>query len=440
MADRTAAATPYSSALKILLALTAANLMGYAARNALFSAYADLRLRFFVDDADLGLLTTAFMAGQALITVPVGWAGDRFGRKPVIVAGLALAGAAGCLGAFSTGISMLAATRALVGIGCASIVPIANSILSQLFDGPKKASRIAVFNVGMFVGGGLGFAIGATPGYPWVLLMVGIPTLGLALVISRLIIPPVDAAAISLTAMTAARAALAMPAISGKNPLGLVRYAWAVLREASRGAALVLRRPAMRWLVASATVMAFSAGGLQAWLVEFLKREKHMTEGQANGLLMTAMVGALAGVVIGARVGDRWRARERAGLPKTIALALTMATPMLALSIMIPPGPGLYVTAVVGMFFLSWYHAPLAATVDDLVPAEQSVTAQAVTVFGMHLFGTAPASWVVGIISKRHNLTTAMWLPVVAIAVATVLMLITARAMRLAATNSGSPG
>lgn len=109
-----------------------------------------------------------------------------------------------------------------------------------------------------------------------------------------------------------------------------------------------------------------------------------MTEGQANGLLITAMFGALAGVVVGARVGDRWRARARAGLAKTISLALALVAPMLALCIE-SAGPGLSIAAVIGMFFLSWYHAPLAATVDDLVPAEQSVTAQAVVVFAMHL-------------------------------------------------------
>ena len=430
MADRPASTTHFSSAIMILLALTAANVMGYAARNALFSAYADLRVRFLVDDADLGLLTTAFMAGQALVTVPVGWAGDRFGRKPVLVAGVALAGLAGCFGAFSTGAAMLAATRALVGIGCASIVPIANSILSQLFDGPKKASRIAVFNVGMFVGGGLGFAGGASPGYPWVLLIIGVPTLGVALVISRLRIPVAAAVDNASPTITMARVGAEIPKLSGKQPLRPLRYVWTAVVEAAQGAARVLRLPAVPWLVASATVMAFAAGGLQSWLVEFLKREKHMTEGQANGLLITAMFGALAGVVVGARVGDRWRARARAGLAKTIALALALAAPMLALCIVIPPGPGLSIAAVIGMFFLSWYHAPLAATVDDLVPAEQSVTAQAVVVFAMHLLGTAPASWVVGLMSKRHNLTSAMWLPVTSIAVAAVLMLITARVMR----------
>ncbi len=405
MADSLVTPTRYRGAIQILIALTLANLLGYAARNALFSAYADLRLRFPVDDADLGLLTTAFMLGQAIITVPVGWAGDRFGRKPVIAAGLAMAGAAGLAGALSNGLLMLVISRVFVGVGCAVIVPISNSVLSQLFDGPQKASRIAVFNLGMFVGGGVGFALGATPGYPTVLLLIGAPTIALALYLSRLAIPAVDVHA---------------------DAQPLARGIGAVFIGVGR----VMRRPALPWLLAAATAMSFAAGGLQAWLVEFLKREKHLTEKQAQGLLAAALVAGLAGVIVGARVGDRWRRSARAGRVTSIALAMGLAAPMLAVCIVIPPGPGLYIGGVVGMFFLSWYHAPLAATVHDLVPPEQSVMAQAVVIFAMHSIGTAPASWIVGIISKYNNLTFAMWVPTSAIAVAALLMMVTARVMR----------
>jgi len=64
------------------------------------------------------------------------------------------------------------------------------------------------------------------------------------------------------------------------------------------------------------------------------------------------------------------------------------------------------------------------------VPPEQSVMAQAVVIFAMHSIGTAPASWIVGIISKYNNLTFAMWVPTSAIAVAALLMMVTARVMR----------
>jgi MFS family permease len=176
----------------VLAALTCANFFGYASRNALFSGYADLRLRWTVTESDIGLIGTAFMAGQALATLPFGWAGDRFRRQRVIMVGLLIAGVAsvaGSIGPLAGRFDMLLLTRALVGVGTAAIVPVANSILNQLFDGPRKASKIAVFNVGLFLGGAAGFVGGGSPGYPIILLLTGAPMIAIALWVGALDIP-----------------------------------------------------------------------------------------------------------------------------------------------------------------------------------------------------------------------------------------------------------
>ena len=82
-----------------VLALT--NLVGYAARNGLFTVYPDLRDRFGLQDAKLGLLTTAFIVPHALATLPFGWGGDRYDRRRVIALGMLLASLAGAAGALA---------------------------------------------------------------------------------------------------------------------------------------------------------------------------------------------------------------------------------------------------------------------------------------------------------------------------------------------------
>src|SRR5438067_12232756 len=89
-----------------VLALT--NLLGYAARNGLFTVYPDLRDQFGLHDAKLGLLTTAFIVPHALATLPFGWAGDRYDRRRVIALGLLLASVAGALGALAGPVPTLA--------------------------------------------------------------------------------------------------------------------------------------------------------------------------------------------------------------------------------------------------------------------------------------------------------------------------------------------
>ena len=63
---------------------------------------------------------------------------------------------------------------------------------------------------------------------------------------------------------------------------------------------------------------------------------------------------------------------------------------------MLPAGLGLDVIGVATLFFISWYHAPMAATVDDLAPPRLAVAAQGLVIFTMHILGTAPSSWIVG--------------------------------------------
>src|SRR5262245_13340633 len=162
--------------LHILAVLTMTNLVAYAARNALFVVFPDLHQRFGIDDAEFGLLQTVFMLPHAAATLLFGWAGDRYDRRRVIMAGVVPAGLAGgarlaaAAGATAHGYWDLAASRACVGLGTAAVVPVANSILGEIFEGPHKASRLSIFNLGLFLGGVAGFAVGTALGFPVVVV------------------------------------------------------------------------------------------------------------------------------------------------------------------------------------------------------------------------------------------------------------------------------
>jgi predicted MFS family arabinose efflux permease len=177
--------------------------------------------------------------------------------------------------------------------------------------------------------------------------------------------------------------------------------------------------------------MAFAAGGYTAWLKEFLTREKHMTDAEATFMLVLVLFGGLTGILVGGRVADRLRVRLASGRLWTIARiahgivsVIPLAIPCAILAIELPPGAMLYAAGVATMFFISWYHAPMAASVDDLAPPGKRVAAQGLVIFTMHMLGTAPSSWVLGEVSERSSLSLAMWVPTVALAVAALCMAI----------------
>jgi MFS family permease len=397
---------PAGSRTQILVVLALANLVSYAARNALFAVYPDLHTRLHIDDAQIGLLQTVFMIPHAAATLPFGWAGDRYDRRRVIIAGVLLASIAGAAGALGHSYGGLALSRACVGLGTAAVVPVANSILAQIFEGPHKASRLSIFNLGLFLGGVTGFAAGIAFGFPLVVIALAAPGIVLAGLIGGLPVP---------------EHAEPPPTIPWWRYL-----AQFVTRFAGEARSL-LRIRTLRWVMASTTAMAFAAGGYSAWLKEFLTRDKHMTESQATTLLSLALCGGLSGIVVGGRIADRMRARLASGRLWTIVIGMTLTVPCAILSIELPKGPALYAVGIATLFFISWYHAPMAASVDDLAPSGRSVAAQGLVIFTMHMLGTAPSSWVIGEFSERSTLHVAMWVPTIALAVAALCMVIATR-------------
>ncbi|MEO8553854.1 MAG: MFS transporter [Kofleriaceae bacterium] len=395
---------PRATKSRVILAwLALANLVAYAARNSLFATYEDLRVRFALHDAKLGLLATAFLVPHAAATLVFGWAGDRFDRRRVIAVGMVFASIAGALGAFAHDTTTLVISRAALGLGTASVVPVANSILGQLYDGPKKASRMAIFNLGLLFGGAAGFFAGKQFGFPDVVVVLAIPGIVVALGLVMLTIPE--------------HPGLPDPGTSLSQNLGGF---W-------ESAKLLLRIPTLRWLMLGTTAMAFAAGGYNAWLIDFLERDKGMSKGAATNVLTVALVGAVIGVVAGGQIGDYLKTKTPTGRLWTIALGMTLALPFIAICLEIEPGPMLYVAGVANLFFMFWYHAPIAVTVDDVAAATLAVAAQGLVIFTMHLFGTAPSSWILGLISDHSSLYTAMWVPTGFIVVAILAMVAATR-------------
>lgn len=390
----------------ILAWLAIANLVAYAARNSLFAAYEDLRERFQLHDAKLGLLATAFLLPHAIATLVFGWAGDRFDRRRVIASGMIFASIAGALGALAYDTTTLVLSRAALGLGTASVVPIANSIIGQLYDGPRKSSRMAIFNLGLLFGGAAGFFAGKQFGFPNVVIVLAIPGVLVALGIMMLVIPE--------------HPGLPDPGTSLSQNLGGF---WASAKQ-------LLRIPTLRWLMLGTTMMAFAAGGYNAWLIDFLERDKGMTPTAATNLLSVALVGAVLGVVAGGQIGDYLRTKTPTGRLWTIALGMTLALPCIAVCLEIQPGIALYVAGVANLFFMFWYHAPIAVSVDDVAPPALAVAAQGLVIFTMHLLGTAPSSWVLGVISDHTSIYTAMWVPVGFVVVSAVAMVMATRTYR----------
>ncbi|MER6046673.1 MFS transporter [Streptomyces sp. NPDC001793] len=100
-----------------------------------------------------------FAVGSLLVTF--GNLGDRYGRLRLLMVGTTVFGLASAASAFASSPELLIASRALMGIAGATLLPSALAVLSELFNDPKRrAQAIGIFAAAFAAG----FAIGPLAG------------------------------------------------------------------------------------------------------------------------------------------------------------------------------------------------------------------------------------------------------------------------------------
>jgi MFS family permease len=95
---------------------------------------------FGVSEAAVGLLISAYTAPPVLLIPVVGVLADRFGRKPMMLAGVLLFGIGGTGIAFTTDFRVALALRLLQGVGFAGLTPMVITSIGDLYTGTREAT------------------------------------------------------------------------------------------------------------------------------------------------------------------------------------------------------------------------------------------------------------------------------------------------------------
>ena len=121
----------------------------------------DIKADLGLTDAHMGFLFgTAFAMFYAIFGIPLGRLADMWVRKNMIAIGLFFWSVMTALSGISKGFYSLAAFRIGVGIGESSASPAAFSMLSDYFPPRLRATAVAVYSSGVYIGAGVGMLIG----------------------------------------------------------------------------------------------------------------------------------------------------------------------------------------------------------------------------------------------------------------------------------------
>jgi len=409
---------PSKGLTRSLAILLAINVLNFYDRQVLGALLEPIRKEFGLTDTQLGALGTWPIVIYALVGLPLGRLADSSSRKRLLAAGVLVWTSLTGLGGLAGSYAVLLFSRLGVFIGEATCAPAATSWIGDLFPPEQRSRALAIFMLGVPVGGALSYAISGPAAQAW-----------------------------------GWRAALAIAAL----PALLLVPALLTLREPARGASeasaakpqggvlSILRIPTMWWIIASGALVNFNLYALATFFPAFLTRYHKLSVAQA-GLWAGfgyAVAGILGGLGAGAW-GDRAiRSRSSGRLLSAAAFALA-AAPVALIGIGQPAGAAAASIALIMSAYglLNTYYGLVYSSIHDIVAPALRGTAMAVYFLAMYLCGAsfgplltgrlsdylahlaahAPASAQVGEAFRATGLHQAMYaIPVLSVALALVL-------------------
>ncbi|HVM54082.1 MAG TPA: MFS transporter [Acidimicrobiales bacterium] len=353
---------------------------------------------FGITDAQVGLLLSAFVLVNGLITVPAGYLADRWNRTRTIGHTVMAWSGITALTAAAPNYASLVAVRSALGFGQAVTEPAAASLLADYYPAHRRGRAFSIQQCLVFVGFGLGIGfgglVGNTIGWRWAFLIVGSPSIVFGLLMYRLKEPARG---------HGERLHLGLhdhqPEAELRTPLfehGIGTF----LREMAEGLRQDLRTiwgiTTMRYALVGISTLLFTITAVGAALPQFYTRQLGVQEGQAEAYLGALVIlGGLPGVLLGGRFADRYANRIAGARMAIPAYCILVGISFFTASWLVRSFPVAYGLQLVGFFITVMSVPALRAGLADAVPANLRGAGFGAFNLASVLFGQAAAPLVV---------------------------------------------
>jgi len=366
--------------LGTFLLLLALNLLNYIDRYILPGEVSLIQREFHSTDQQIGKLTTAFFVCYMIAAPLTGWLGDRFPRKPLIIAGATFWSLATLATFWVHDYTTLYIRHAIVGVGEATFGIFAPAVISDFYPERERNRILSIFYIAIPVGAALGYLAGGQMGPLW----------GWRTPFLICAIPGVLVASLYL--------------FIGKEP---VRGACDHLRSTPHRATFfgLFSNPAYLTATFGLATLTFAMGGISSWMPEFLRRSVGFSVGHSSQIVgAITVIDGLAGTLIGGWIAQRWLRTNHRALYLLSFWSVALTIPFGALVFFGPRAwavPSLFAAE----FFLFLNTGPLNTAIVNSVSAQVRATAVGLNLFIIHCFGDAPSPLIIGAISDRSNLS-----------------------------------
>ena len=359
--------------------LFAINVLNYTDRFVLPAVASSIKLEFSLSDTQVGLLGTAFLLVYAIAALPAGTFADRYRRTTLIGWGVAFWSVATLLTGITQNFAQLFGVRALLGIGEATYFPPSTTLLADAYSQRGRARMMSWWGtttpLGVFLGFGIGGAVGGLFGWRSAFYVTAIPGLILAVLITLLRNPTRGASEV-LTNQD-----------DGSSPLRVVVQ--------------LLSVRTLSTAILAQALSFFVLGGVSFWVPTYLALYFQQNATQA-GILSGAVIvlGAGLGTIGGGYLADLLLGRGYASARLLVPAAGFLASaPFIAAALQAATLPTFLILMFFAAGFLQASSGPLSALSQDVIVPARRARAVAISLLLTHLLGDAFAPFAIGSLS-----------------------------------------
>ncbi|HIF95099.1 MAG: MFS transporter [Myxococcales bacterium] len=340
-----------------------------------------IKEEFQVSDTALGFLSgIAFAALYTIIGIPIARWSDRGRRSSIIALAVLVWSGMTVATGFAASFFHLVLARIGVGIGEAGCSPPAHSLISDYFPSSKRATALAIYSLGIPIGGGIGYLAGGwiEQYFDWrtAFIVVGLPGVLLALIV-RLTLKEPKRGQYDDPSAQAAQERTVKQVLQFMNGLKSFRH-----------------------MALAASLHAFYGYGAGAFLAAFFIRSHKMDAGEVGTWFAAiACTAGVAGTFLGGYLADRLSKRDRRWYMWVPALGTVISIPF-SFFLYLSSDP--YVALALyfpGSILGGMYLGPTFAMTQTLVPASMRATAAAILLFSINMIGLGLGPQGVGILS-----------------------------------------
>jgi len=335
-----------------------------------------------ISDTVMGLLAgPAFALFYTLAGIPIARWADRANRTTVIALSLTLWSGMTALSGLAKGAVFFALARVGVGVGEAGGSPPSHSLISDYYPPERRATALAFYAYGIYVGSGLAFIFGAwiNQNADWrtVYYILGLTGIPLALLLKMTV---------------------------RELPRGSSEVVATDLEPVSFGEVVrhLARRRSFVFLVVAASCQSILGYGMLGWAAEFMLRVHEMQRidvGLWLGLIV--MFAGCTGVGIGGWVSDKLGARDVRWYMRFPAIISVLSMP-LAFAFLFLEGPVAALLAFVPFYLIAnMYVGPLWSIGQNLVRPNMRATTSAILLLVLNIFGLGGGVFLVGFLNDQ---------------------------------------